>query len=370
VQRGAKIIAEGAANAPVVFTSATPAGQRLPGDWGGLVLCGNARINNPATNPPVLNIEGLPNEARNECGGGDDADSSGELHYVRIEFAGFKLEQDIELNGLSLYGVGSGTKLDHIQAHLGSDDGIEWFGGTASVKYALVTGSQDDSFDWGYGWRGKLQYGIAIQDDIGPSGNGIEADNINKNLADEYGPQDLVAAPTIANLTLLGAKPAAGDGKSGILFRRTTRAKIYNALIAGFNKQGGGVGVSVEDQFTTANARDGSLAIVNSRFLENPTLFVNDKAPAPLLTAAEWLLKPEVTNAELAPGSLPALTGIELSKLTNMTSLAQAATSPLMLTTPAASPVPGDDFFEPNNFVGGCGVSCAEFEGWTSFPQQ
>ncbi|HEU4538164.1 MAG TPA: hypothetical protein VFS00_28780, partial [Polyangiaceae bacterium] len=343
VQKGAKIIAEGAAGAPVVFTSNNAPGARAPGDWGGLVLCGNARINNPATDPPRLNVEGLPNEERNLCGGDDDADSSGELHYVRIEYAGFKLEADVELNGLSLYGVGAGTAIDHVQVHLGADDGIEWFGGTVNVKYALVTGAQDDSFDWGYGYRGKLQYGIALQDDIGPSGNGIEADNINKNLADEYGDPALVARPTFANLTVLGSPVAAGDGKSGMLFRRTTRATIANALVAGFNKQGGGVGVSVEGVNTAANALDGSLAVVNSRLLDNPADFASDQPLAP----EAWLFAPASGNAQLPPGSLAALTGLSLSQLSAMSSLAQAAGSPLMLASAPASPVPNDPFFEP-----------------------
>ncbi len=365
VQRGAKIIAEGTAAAPVVFTSNNAAGSRAPGDWGGLVLCGNARINNdPST---TLSIEGLPtNEERNGCGGTDDADSSGELHYVRVEYAGFKLTDNIELNGLSLYGVGSGTQIDHVQVHLGADDGIEWFGGTVNVKYALVTGAQDDSFDWGYGFRGKLQYGIVIQDDIGPSGNGIEADNINSALSESYGLEGLTANPTFANLTLLGARPEAGDGKSGILFRRTTRGKVYSSLIAGFNKQNGGVGVTVNDANTAVNATDASLAIINSRLVDNPSDFASNQAS---LTAEAWLFKPDYNNAQLAAGSLPTLTGITLSTLTQMSSLNQAAGSPLLLTTPAASPVPDDTFFEPVDFIGACGTSCAEFEGWTSFPQ-
>ncbi|HEU4406277.1 MAG TPA: hypothetical protein VFS43_13515 [Polyangiaceae bacterium] len=366
VQRGARILVEGRADAPVVFTSATAPGNRAPGDWGGLVLCGNARINNPATDPPVLNIEGLPNEARNQCGGPDDADSSGEIHYARIEYAGFKLEDNIELNGLSLYGVGSGTKIDHVQVHLGADDGIEWFGGTVDVKYALVTGAQDDSLDWGYGWRGRLQYGFIIQDDIGPSGNGIEADNINSALADQYGPQDLVASPTLANLTLIGSDKEAADGRSGILFRRTTRGKIYSSLIANFSKGGTGVGVSVEGPNTAVNATDGSLALFDSRLIDNPNDYATNQ-PAPQIN--DWLYAPASRNAPLPAGSLPALTEVKLSLLTDLGTLAQAAGSPLLV-SPAASAVPEDPFFDPVDFIGACGTSCDEFRGWTAFPQQ
>ena len=125
VEPGGKIIAEGTAEKPIVFTSDQAAGSRAYGDWGGLILCGNAPVN---ANEPQ--IEGGP---RTVYGGDDPADNSGTLKYVRIEFAGYPLEPNKEINGLTCGGVGSGTTLEYIQVSFCGDDSYEWFGGTVNT---------------------------------------------------------------------------------------------------------------------------------------------------------------------------------------------------------------------------------------------
>ena len=129
-ERGGKLIAQGTATEPIVFTSEMPKGQRKPGDWGGIILCGKAQ-----NNQTEMQIEGGP---RTKHGGNDNSDNSGVLSYVRIEFAGYPFEANKEINGLTLGSVGSGTKIDHVQVSYSNDDSFEWFGGTAKGKYSAA----------------------------------------------------------------------------------------------------------------------------------------------------------------------------------------------------------------------------------------
>ncbi len=126
VKPGAKIIAVGTQDKPIVFTSNQAAGQRAAGDWGGLVLLGKAPVNKT----PAY-VEG---ENVSQFGGTDPADNSGQLKYVRIEFAGIAFETDKEINGLTFGGVGSGTQVDYVQVSYSGDDAYEWFGGTRQCK--------------------------------------------------------------------------------------------------------------------------------------------------------------------------------------------------------------------------------------------
>ncbi|WP_128755219.1 multidrug transporter [Aquimarina sediminis] len=250
IEQGAKIIAEGTAAQPIVFTSnkSTP----NPGDWGGLLLAGKAPINRGVT---------ATTEVANLTYGGTDAtDSSGVLRYVRLEYTGGKINADAEYNGLSLYGVGNGTTLEYIQAFNGNDDGIEFFGGTVNLKYAIVSGAGDDSFDWTDGWIGNGQFWIAQQTTTAGD-RGIEADNLKSNNAAAP-----FSNPTLSNITLIGAED--GDGKNkGILFRRGTKVSIYNMIIKGFAK-----GIELNDDQTFTNLNNNELTIRNS-IIDNANSF-------------------------------------------------------------------------------------------------
>jgi hypothetical protein len=223
----------------------------------GLVIAGNARINgcNEGVDPCVL-----PDEALTEInyGGNDDTDSSGILRYVQIRYSGREILPDREIQGLSLFGVGSGTAIDYVNVYQSTDDGIEFFGGTAQVKHAIVVGAEDDSFDWGFGWRGKAQYVLIVQQEGGPD-RGIEADNNEDNF--DLEPR---SAPMLANFTMVGT----GDSGDGITLRRGTGANIYNFVVTGF----GGQCLDLDDPETftnaggAANSLNGNLTFVNSIF--------------------------------------------------------------------------------------------------------
>ncbi len=249
IQRASKLMAEGTAAAPIVLTSAKEVGTRGASDWGGLVINGRAPINNGDA------ADGsAPGEVdTGRYGGNLPTDSSGVIRYLRVEFAGNKVDAENELNGIAFQGVGSGTTVEFIQAHMSSDDGFEFFGGTVQAKYIVVTGADDDSIDWTGGWTGGLQF-VAVQQ-LAASGleaeRGIEGDNLEgNNSATPF------SNPTLSNLTLI-ARP--DNPSDGIVFRRGTQGALHNSVITGF----GGACISVASSQTEDNVADNSLIVDN-----------------------------------------------------------------------------------------------------------
>ena len=200
VERGGKLIAQGTATAPIVFTSGEAKGQRKPGDWGGLIICGRA-----PHNAGEAQIEGGP---RTKHGGQDAADNSGVLSYVRVEFAGYPFETDKEINGITFGSVGSATKVDHVQVSYSNDDSFEWFGGTVDAKYLIAYKGWDDDFDTDNGYCGHVQYGLAVRDgriaDKSQS-NGFESDNdASGSTASPF------TTATFSNMTFIGPRQTDG----------------------------------------------------------------------------------------------------------------------------------------------------------------
>ena len=257
IERGGKILAEGTAANPIVFTSGQDNPQR--GDWGGIIICGKAPINN-----------GM--EATAEVGdvlyGGDISDdNSGILKYIRLEYTGNSINSEKEHNGFTFNAVGSETLVEYLQVYMGNDDGYEWFGGTVNAKYLVSTGSKDDSFDWTYGWIGKGQFWVAQQkDDIGDRA-GIEGNNNGgNNTATPY------SNPTLSNLTFIGAED--GDGKNqGLKLREGTKVTIYNMIVANMPKRG----VQIEHDVTLANMENGELILMGC-IVEQPDRYVYSKS--------------------------------------------------------------------------------------------
>ena len=251
IEPGAKIIAEGTVDKPIVFTSDKEPGKRVTGDWGGLIICGNARVNR--TNQPT--IEGGPgthygNTTSDEFNG----ESSGKLKYVRIEFAGYPLEPDKEINGLTFGGVGSGTEVEFVQVSYSNDDSYEWFGGTVNAKHLIAYKGWDDDFDTDYGYTGKLQFLLSVRDkDIADTSdsNGFESDNDGDGSTNTP-----FTKPVFSNVTLIGpfygkvsdmtqaeveAKTAdAANGAKGgkyqaaMHLRRNSSLNIYNSVFTGW----------------------------------------------------------------------------------------------------------------------------------------
>lgn len=172
VEPGGYVEMKGTKYEPIVMTSGQAPGQRRPGDWGGLIICGKAR-NNQST----MQIEGGPTTIH---GGDNDNDNSGIYQYVRVEFAGYPFDTDKEINGITFGSVGQGTTVDHLQVSYSNDDSYEWFGGSVNCKYLVAYNGWDDEFDTDNGFSGDVEYCLSIRDpriaDTSQS-NGFESDN-------------------------------------------------------------------------------------------------------------------------------------------------------------------------------------------------
>ncbi|MDJ1495146.1 IPT/TIG domain-containing protein [Cytophagaceae bacterium DM2B3-1] len=235
IEAGGKINAVGTAEKPIVFTSSKDAGTRSYGDWGGVVLIGKS-----PTNQPNLGFEG---GIRGTYGNYTDAaDNSGTLQYVRIEFAGTPLstKSNSEINGLTLYGVGSGTTIDHIQVSYSGDDSYEWFGGTVAAKYLVAFRGWDDDFDTDHGFSGKVQYGVSLRDpkiaDQSKS-NGFESDNDgNSSTLTPF------TSGIFANISVFvtdgtpsdATQSGNGGYQAAMHLRRNTSLSVYNSVFVGY----------------------------------------------------------------------------------------------------------------------------------------
>jgi hypothetical protein len=274
IRRGAKIMAEGTACNPIVFTSNRAAGQRAAGDWGGIIMLGRARHNLGVNNL----IEGLSAaNSGNYHGGTDDNDNSGVLKYVRIEFGGYVFSANNEINGLTMGSVGRGTTIDYVQNSYINDDAFEWFGGAVNCKHLVAYRCIDDDFDTDNGFSGQLQYILAIKDpalaDISVSET-FESDNDNPGTSETRFPK---TSPTFYNVTGIGAfrcNVAANtvntNHNRGARIRRNSDLKVYNSIFMNYRN-----GLFIDGSLAIANANQDSLVyrnnIVAADFTNNPT---------------------------------------------------------------------------------------------------
>jgi hypothetical protein len=350
IKRGAKIMAEGTIAQPIVFTSNQPAGTRDYGDWGGVILCGRANNNQPGGEAL---IEGGPDAYYGGGSSENDADNSGILRYVRIEFPGIALQPNQEINGLTLGAVGSGTTIDHIQVSYSGDDSYEWFGGAVNVKHLVAFRGWDDDFDTDNGYRGKVQFALGIRDHniADQSGsNGFESDNdASGTTASPY------TMPIFSNVSLFGpyAESAAAPNtqfKRGAHIRRNSRLNMNNSLIAGYP-----TGILIDGSLSESSATSGELQVRHTVVAGNPT-------PLEVISGSSfdisgWFNTPSYGNTLMGD-----LAGLGLP-------------FPLMLTAPVLLPTGGspllsgadfsgnaaDPFFQQVSFKGAFGT-----EDWTS----
>ena len=225
VNRGSKIFAEGTRDFPIIMTTANelpgaPAAP-APGQLGGLVLSGNA----PANCTPNCVAEW---DSTNRYGGTVANDSSGVVRYMQVRYSGYIFTTNRELNAFTFNGVGTGTTLEFLQAFRGQDDGFEFFGGTANVRYAIVTCGGDDGFDWDEGYTGKLQFGLVDQRGCTGEDHGFELSNSPTNS--DATPR---ARGTVANVTL---RAGTGNNRDGLQLNSGTGGNFFNILSEGFKR--------------------------------------------------------------------------------------------------------------------------------------
>lgn len=251
IKRGGKIMAEGTAAKPIIFTSNQPVGQRDYGDWGGIIICGKAPVN-------LTGGEGLIEGGPDAYFGGTNAhDNSGIIKYVRIEFAGIAFQPNQEINGLTLAGVGDETIIENIQVSYSGDDSYEFFGGTVNVKHLIAFRGWDDEFDTDNGWSGMAQFCFALRDPniADQSGsNGFESDNdASGTEASPY------TSGIFTNVTILG--PINPNNvtynqqyKRAAHLRRNTKLKVFNSVFVGYP-----VGLLIDGTLAETNAQNGDL---------------------------------------------------------------------------------------------------------------
>jgi hypothetical protein len=253
ITRGAKIIADGTVNKPIVFTSNEAPGSRSEGDWGGLVILGKAVNNQPNG---VASIEGLTESEDTKFGGTDDTDNSGIIRYVRIEFAGIALQPNKEINGITFGSVGNKTVVDNVQVSFSGDDSFEWFGGAVDCKHLIAYRGLDDDFDTDFGYRGRVQFGLIIRDasmsDAQGDSNGFESDNDAAGSSAKP-----LTAPVFSNITSVGPKadgtvvlPSGEKFEKAFRLRRNTATSVFNSIITGWEKGLSIEGTPVEDNIT------------------------------------------------------------------------------------------------------------------------
>lgn len=282
VLRGAKINAVGTAERPIVFTSERTSGRQA-GDWGGLIIVGNGIINR--ADPTILEGTGTnatANPQVNYAGGTNNSDDSGELRYVRVEFAGYATAADQELNSFTFAAVGNGTRLSYLQSLYGLDDSFEWFGGAVDGKYLVSYEAGDDHFDASEGYTGRNQFLIAYQS-VRPEARaaagspssdpqGIENDGCNgANCLNGQNSNPRTDA-MFANFTLVGTGPGVVDGTSGgigMMLRRGTAGYYVNGIVARWPR----AAISLRDQSTLDRVAEGTLLIRNVYLAENGPAF-------------------------------------------------------------------------------------------------
>ena len=258
VTRGAKLNAEGTAAKPIVFTSNKAAGDRAPGDWGGLILLGKAPNNVPGGTGL---IEGGLTEPFGNHGGTNATDNSGILKYVRVEFPGIAFQPNNEINGITFGSVGSGTTVDYVQVAYSGDDAFEWFGGTVNAKHLVSIANVDDVFDFDLGYTGKIQFAVAQRDanlsDGAGQSNGIESDNSNTDFT--VGPR---TQPVISNMTIIGPGLAEGTKhENANLWRKGSKMVLANSIFINFR-----YGIDIRDKETGDALTDKSSLIKNNIF--------------------------------------------------------------------------------------------------------
>jgi hypothetical protein len=345
VSQGGRLNAIGTAQAPIVFTSDQPIGQRGRGDWGGLIINGRAPVN----------LEGGQGEGEGDTGiygGTNPNDNSGVFRYVRVEFSGIEFSPDNELNGIAFQGVGRGTTVDHVQAHMSRDDAMEWFGGTADGKYLVMSNAADDSVDWTFGWSGRLQF-VAVTQRGDDADNGIEADNseFNNNALPRANPQ-------LYNVTLCGDPDTNEGGESprAANIRRGTAFTIRNFLVTGFKT----VGFQISDANTSAQVDNGTSQMGAGVAWGMPT-----NMHASVMT---YITSGRFPNVRLGvdPGLSTAACANHANPNFQPSSIASLAGGQLAPIQP-----PNDGFFEAVTFIGAVPPAPSPnwMDGWTSFPQ-
>jgi hypothetical protein len=373
ITRSSKIIADGTADKPIVFTSEAATPKR--GDWAGVVILGNAPTNaNFNTVQGIGEIEGGVN---NSDGLGlygtpvgqlqNPADNSGILRYVRIEYAGYAFLPDKEINGLTFGGVGSNTVIDNVQVSYANDDSFEWFGGTVKCTHLISFRTLDDDFDTDNGFAGKVQFGISLRDSAVADVSYSEAfESDNDAAGSTLTPQ---TSAIFSNMTIAGPKVTASNGINkyftwGAQIRRNSTISIFNSIIMGYPN---GLFIDAQKGTPTDNNIPGSLFVQNTIIAGCPTPVLYGPSTTTPTGATTATITDWFNTAAYGNSILPNNTDVALTAPFNYTAPDFNPTS----SSPAAS---GASFthtklsgFTSTSYKGACAVGDTWWKTWTKF---
>jgi hypothetical protein len=400
IEPGAKIMAMGTAARPIIFTSSQPKGSRNYGDWGGVIITGNAPVN---TTTGKQLIEGGP---KTNYGGTNAADNSGMFQYVRIEFGGVAFSPNNEVNGLTLGGVGSGTTIDHVQVSYSGDDAFEWFGGTVNAKYLVAHRTFDDDFDTDLGYAGKVQFAVSLRDPLQADQSGSKAfESDNDGSGSAQTPQ---TSAVFSNVTAVGPilNPSAAvyspQYTAGAHIRRNSALSIMNSVIMGFPTSVLIDGNPTANTIAKGDGRfknnilAGALTGSNSVSTQRNILFISGAAGGSSNLTTNNVMSADSSAWGTAIGPLTWLRAngnrryttsdnVQLLNAFGLTapSFIPRTASPIVTVSPATAPAAPasftddkltDAFFTKINYIGafsGSGASADNWlAGWTNFDPQ
>ena len=344
VARGGTIMAEGTVDAPIIFTALnddvsdpTDFNGGDVGEWGGLILLGNAPLNSPegSGTPITDNIEGIPeSEPRGEFGGDDPMDNSGVLRFVSVRHGGTNIGANNEINGVTFGGVGAGTTVEYVEVFANKDDGFEFFGGTVNTKFLIAAFVGDDSFDYDQGFTGKGQFWFSLgTGDRGGEHDG-DVDDLN-NLP--------LSNPTILNATYIGPGSDFDGSGDAVKLRENAAGKYFNSVFAHFPDRAIDVDSTLEDGAadpTANNIVSGELDFRNNIFFDFGRDAENNSS-----SAAQALFSADRNNVFVDPE-------FEAYAPFGLTDPRPMVGSPALM---AGSDEPTDGFFSDVSFKGAFG---------------
>jgi len=366
IERDAKLIADGTVDQPIVFTSQKSVGQRSYGDWGGVIICGRAGTNWAASVANgTTDGEGIVEGGVGTIYGGgltpNDDDSSGVLRYVRIEYPGVAFQPNSEINGLTMCAVGRKTIIDYVQVSYSGDDSFEWFGGTVNCKHLIALRGWDDDFDTDYGFRGKIQWAVAMRDPniADQSGsNGHESDNDAAGST-----RTPVTRPIFSNVSIYG--PYCFNPVINALYRRANHIRrnsetsIFNSVYAGYP-----TGLLMENTATQTNATNNVLRYQNTVFVQMDDTLAATSAANPNNTSGAfnignpsnstgWYYNAGTNNSTINSASSLMVNNLSLTT----PDLTLNAVSPLMTGASFSDSYVNDPWFTPVAYRGAFGAS-------------
>ncbi len=330
-----KIFANGTVDQPIIFDGPV----NTPGSWAGVFLAGRAPVNTAATPGGTVSFEA---DANIVFGGSNASDSSGVMRYVQIRNAGQTIAPNRELNSLTFGGVGNGTVIDYVQAHNGTDDAFEWFGGTVNARHLVATGADDDNLDFDFGFSGNIQFVYIRQDADGldtADGRGIESDNQASGGNFDASPR---TQPKVANITVVG-----GGGVEGMRLRRGSSGRYFHSVIGG--------------NFTSSCLRFNDAATYTAVATAPTTITGSHVACATNFRDDSAVTNPPITVQAWYNAGANNTAGSDLNAV-----LDGRFPRAGQLTAPALSVPGGDGFFEATTYKGAFSSSSQDWAaGWT-----